>query len=125
ASDFKGEVPDTAGQRGEGRPPQNDPRQHPARPEAVAPVAGDDLEDPVGEHERPTDQAPLRVAEVEIPFHPGASLADADAIHVQNEGKGAEITHHSVADTGWVTLGNPHQVLQAGEATDGRAKGTT
>ena len=65
--DQRPESPGRTRERREERPPDHDPRQDAPRAVAVAPPTGRNLEDRVGQRERPEDDALLRLARSPVP----------------------------------------------------------
>ena len=73
-----------AREHGERGPPADDPRQDPPRADPIAPPAGGNLEQRVGEVERAEHITHLRRAEVEIARDVGPGHRDADPIEIRD-----------------------------------------
>ena len=87
--DQRGQVEGRPGGHGEGRPPDDDAREHPAGAEAVRPPGGGDLEGRVGQGEGAVDVAHLLLAQRQVPHD------------VRGEGPQAgpvEVGHHRQQD---------------------------
>ena len=87
------------GHRGEGRPPERDPRQHPPRADPISPSARRDLEQPVRQRERHQDVAALRVRQPQVGLDGIDGRGHADPIEIQDPRQQAEQAQHHEAGT--------------------------
>ena len=76
----------------------DDPRDHPPRAEAVAPVARRHFEQAVGQDEGIEDPAHVGFGERQVAANRRCRLADADAVDIEQQGQRAEKEQHAVAD---------------------------
>ncbi len=83
-------------ERGEGRPPDHDPRQDAARADAIAQRAGGDFEGAIGQKEDAGDPAPRFGADVQGVLHARAGNGDADAVQVGDDGEQRQHAEHPV-----------------------------
>ena len=88
-----------AGHRGERRPPERDPRQHPPCAEAISPSPRGDLEQPVRQRERHQDVAALCVRQAEVRLNGIDGRRHADPIEIKDPRQQAEQAQHQEAGT--------------------------
>ena len=96
-----GEVPRSAGERGEGNAAEDDAREDFARAEAVAEPSAGDFEERIGEREGRERVGGEDGREVEAEFHVRADLDDADASDVGDGREAAQPGQHLPAHTRW------------------------
>ena len=83
---------------GEGRPPADDPRQHPPRADALAPPRRRDLEERVGDGEGAEHVAHVELRQRQVAHDRRRQRRDADPIEVRDAGQAHGERDHAVAD---------------------------
>src|SRR4029077_14915260 len=85
-----GVVPSAGGGHGEGRPPDNDAREHASRADFFTPTGTDDFEPGVGDGEGAEDDAHVELGEMEVAGDLGGEGGDANSIEVGYGGEEEE-----------------------------------
>jgi hypothetical protein len=96
--DERGEANRRAREYRERGPPADDPREHPARADAIGPPARRNLEQRVRDVERAEDIAHLGRAEAQIAGYEGSGHRDRDTVEIQNRPEHHRHPQHFVAD---------------------------